>query len=123
MAAVASPIEDLLFGPLQETCSDHGWKLHRQVRLGPYVVDFLVEAALGIFVIVECDGHDFHDRTKEQAARDRSRDRFLLAAAGTSTVRFTGSEIWRDAELCAAEVEKIIDTLYQEKEQAVLGAR
>ena len=28
-------------------------------------------------VVVECDGHDFHERTKEQAANDRERDRGL----------------------------------------------
>lgn len=52
---------------------------------------------------VECDGHDFHEKTKEQAARDKSRDR-ALTAAGVKVMRFTGSEIWRNPDGCAGEV-------------------
>jgi hypothetical protein len=54
-------------------------------------------------VIVECDGHDFHERTKEQAAKDRSRDR-RMQAEGYKVFRFTGAEIWADAVGCAREV-------------------
>lgn len=54
-------------------------------------------------LIVECDGHNFHERTKEQAARDRSRDRAAILA-GYDILRFTGSEIWNDAWGCAAQV-------------------
>lgn len=54
-------------------------------------------------VVVECDGHDFHERTKEQATRDKSRDRAMVAE-GFTVFRFTGSEIHKDAEKCAKEV-------------------
>lgn len=54
-------------------------------------------------LIVECDGHDFHERTKEQAARDRKRDRDL-SLKGYDVFRFTGSEIWRDPIKCAGDV-------------------
>jgi hypothetical protein len=54
-------------------------------------------------LIVECDGHDFHERTKEQAARDRSKDRCALVS-GYDCFRFTGSEIWRDPWKCAYEI-------------------
>lgn len=54
-------------------------------------------------VIVECDGHEFHEKTKEQAQRDKSRDRqFLLA--GMSVLRFTGSEIWKNPTVCTAQI-------------------
>ena len=61
-------------------------------------------------IAIECDGHDYHERTKEQAAKDRSRDRILLAD-GLRVVRFTGSEIYRDANSCAAEVSTIFDCM------------
>lgn len=54
-------------------------------------------------LIIECDGHDFHERTKEQAARDRARDR-LAQYEGLPILRFTGSEIWNDPLGCADEV-------------------
>lgn len=53
-------------------------------------------------LVVECDGHDFHERTKQQAKRDRARDREMMAA-GYRVMRFTGSEIWRDPGACADE--------------------
>lgn len=56
---------------------------------------------------VECDGHDFHERTKEQARRDKGRDRKLVAA-GVQVVRFTGSEIFADPLRCGGWV---LDTL------------
>jgi very-short-patch-repair endonuclease len=54
-------------------------------------------------IAIECDGHEFHERTKEQAEHDRSRDR-ALQADGWSVMRFTGRELHRDARKCAAEV-------------------
>lgn len=53
--------------------------------------------------VVECDGHDFHERTKEQAERDRVRDR-RLQALGYRVFRFTGRELNRSAVTCAIEV-------------------
>lgn len=73
-------------------------------------VDFLVTAPAYTSdrpflrrLIVECDGHDFHERTKAQAARDRSRDR-MAQSRNVQVYRFTGSEIHRDAWGCAGQV-------------------
>jgi very-short-patch-repair endonuclease len=54
-------------------------------------------------LIVECDGHDFHERTKEQVKRDRSRDRKAIME-GFDCFRFTGSEIWNDPWGCAEQI-------------------
>lgn len=54
-------------------------------------------------LVVECDGHDFHERTKEQAAKDRSRDR-SAQLSGLAVFRFTGSELWRDPWACADQI-------------------
>jgi len=62
-------------------------------------------------VYVECDGHDWHDRTPEQALRDKSRDRSIYAETGVAVVRFTGREITRNADACAREVHAILDKL------------
>lgn len=45
-----------------------------------------------IAIAVELDGHDFHERTKQQASRDKKRDRSLLSK-GWSVIRFTGSDV------------------------------
>jgi len=58
-------------------------------------------------VAIELDGHDFHERTKEQAAKDKSRDRDLQAA-GWRVLRFTGSEVWRDPKRCVREMHLVM---------------
>lgn len=79
-----------------------------QVRIGRYRVDFLIFATdppdRNAALVVECDGHDFHERTKDQAARDRQRDR-TLTSIGIPFMRFTGSEIYRDSFGCMRELE------------------
>lgn len=74
----------------------------RQVRIRGFCVDFLLWEP-GVALAVECDGHKFHERTTEQVAHDRARDRELLRF-GVPTIRFTGTEIHRDARRCAREV-------------------
>lgn len=54
-------------------------------------------------LIIECDGHEFHERTKEQAANDKSRDRGCQMA-GHQVFRFAGSEIWNSPLQCVHEV-------------------
>jgi hypothetical protein len=61
-----------------------------------------------IRIVVEADGHDFHERTKEQAARDKRRDR-ELQTAGWTVLRFTGTEIWRDVRACVEQIIECID--------------
>ena len=54
-------------------------------------------------LIVEVDGHDFHEHTKEQAEHDKSRDR-AFTNFGYQVLRFTGREINREAANKALEV-------------------
>lgn len=78
-----------------------------QVKIGDFRVDFLFtvvsEDGVRSKLVVECDGHNFHERTKEQAARDRSRDR-QLQQSGYTVFRFTGSEIYNRPLNCARQV-------------------
>lgn len=54
-------------------------------------------------IAVECDGHDFHERTKEQAQHDKRRDR-ELQKRGWIVFRFTGSEIYNHGSERAQEI-------------------
>jgi very-short-patch-repair endonuclease len=85
-----------------------------QRKVGKYTADFVVtwtEDAEGgrasYSVAVEADGHDFHEKTKAQAAHDKQRDRFFVAE-GLTVLRFTGSEIHRSAPDCATEVYRFL---------------
>jgi hypothetical protein len=66
-----------------------------------YRVDFMFEDR-DVCLIVEIDGHDFHERTKEQAARDRQRDRALISDPNrvVQVMRFTGSEVFEHPGTC-----------------------
>jgi very-short-patch-repair endonuclease len=77
--------------------------LKTQHQVDAYRIDIaLIGSKGGARVAIECDGHEFHERTKEQASSDKSRDR-AIAAAGWRVLRFTGSEIWRNPLACAQE--------------------
>lgn len=86
-----------------------------QVTIGNRRVDFLIHAldwSSGFKnkqnwkwrkLIVECDGHDYHERTKQQAAKDRAKDRAAVMQ-GHDCFRFTGSELWADPWGCVEQV-------------------
>lgn len=94
-------LESVILPPVQ------GIYCFYQVKIGEYRVDFLVavrtlEFGTGYFA-VELDGHDFHEKTKSQAARDKSRDRYLQSR-GVAVFRFSGSEVWNNPADCASSV-------------------
>jgi very-short-patch-repair endonuclease len=101
-----------------------------QAQLGEYRVDFLLTYQeslpdfdhkvklndgteipgikdVTVHLIVECDGHDFHDRSKKQASRDRERDR-ELKKLGYEVFRYTGSDIWKNPLACATEAVEVL---------------
>ena len=51
---------------------------------------------------IECDGHDFHERTKEQVAHDNERE-YDLKMQGFDVLRFSGSQIYNHPFRCAAQ--------------------
>lgn len=103
-----TPIEQMMAVGLQNgiLVSDKPYKSTPQVNIGPYRVDFLVVKNKRK-LIVECDGHDWHEKTKEQAARDKKRDRYFVKN-GYRVIRFTGSEIWNKPHEVLKEVLQIV---------------
>lgn len=72
-------------------------------------IDFVLSKDGKRFAI-ETDGHDWHERTPEQAARDKSRDR-ALTADGWTPLRFTGSEVFTNPDKCAADILKMVGVM------------
>lgn len=95
-----------LVNSLPDPDPNGGFFLLPQAQIGEYRVDFIfgsfMDPRLSSCVAIELDGHEWHERTKEQAARDKSRDRALSVSCGR-VIRFTGSEIYRDMSRCALE--------------------
>lgn len=76
---------------ITETTNHTGWKklrLSTPSRLVKYVI--------------ECDGNEFHEKTPEQAARDK-RQSNEIQWRGWKIFRFTGRQIWQDAKKVADE--------------------
>jgi hypothetical protein len=101
-----------------------GWflVLLAQPYYGTYRPDFAIstwayedkdELAPPFIVIVEVDGHDFHEKTKEQAERDKSRDRFMTTT-DAKVLRFTGREVFRDVDACADQAFEYIMRIQQD---------
>lgn len=83
-----------------------GTSFASQVKIDKYKVDFLLATVcMGrvFFTAIECDGHDYHERTKQQASRDKKRDRFLIGK-NIPTLRFTGSDLYNNSEECLEEI-------------------
>jgi very-short-patch-repair endonuclease len=110
----APPTPDYVF---VVSCNNFHVQICNQVETAGYRVDFLATAWLGgevcpllTTIAVEIDGHDYHERTKEQAARDRRRDRELLRN-GVITVRFTAAEVHANPAGCAVETIRLVESL------------
>jgi very-short-patch-repair endonuclease len=104
LLAAESPIEKLLAIHMANNSLEPVAQHQVEVAGSRYRLDF---AFVEVQVAIETDGHDFHERTKEQAQRDKSRDRDLQAA-GWRVLRFTGSEVFSNAAQCAEEVRRIV---------------
>ncbi len=84
-----------------------------------YRVDFMIAVydkvvADGMCFVIECDGHDFHEKTKEQAKKDKLRDRELVTD-GYVVMRYTGSEIYGNS--------RIADEIFQRIKTIMLNRR
>lgn len=125
---ISSPIEDLFFIACHVLAEAHFVKINPDVwtdrkgvdhlgcgihiipqfKVGKYRVDFhLSQVQIGpddilTPVIVELDGHDFHDKDKTQRAYEKARDRYLVKE-GYRVLHFTGSEVVADPYKVAYE--------------------
>lgn len=86
-----------------------------------YRADFLIEAHTNnpfkgekplCSIVVELDGHDWHERTKQQATRDKRRDREFVQN-GYTVLRFSGSEVFQDGMSVIRDVQGTIRRLIQ----------
>lgn len=127
-SCVKSPIESVMFSLLCNVSTGYGYltpefegefkfgfiggEIKPQFKIGNYFADFAISLYGGDTVVIECDGHDFHEKTKEQVARDKKRDRFIKGQ-GYDVYRFSGSEIISSPFSVIEEVEGIVQKLVQ----------
>jgi very-short-patch-repair endonuclease len=115
-----SPIESFFLEAICSMAYEHGFTIAKRTAAREGVISVLPQAHVAEHyradflvsyhffgsdyrVVVECDGHDFHERTKEQAKRDKRRDRDLQKL-GYEVFRFTGSELRGNPRAAAYDV-------------------
>lgn len=119
---ITSPPEQLFACAWCHSFYHHGVDLQPQFQIGNYRADFVVSPAdhfhrglhfseemlqriaekLPTYAI-EIDGFEWHDKTPEQAERDKKRERFIQLQ-GFTVLRFAAREVLRDADSTAREV-------------------
>lgn len=113
-ARLAGGIEIASIHPQVEVeCEGRCYRLDFQARY----CDPLVKAAAVRFnaplrLAVEIDGHDFHERTKEQVTHRDRRDR-ALQNDGWQILHFSGPELFGNPLRCATEVRVAVVSHYE----------
>lgn len=123
-----SPIEQLLYINIIKSLGDNQISnpyveignvlLQENIYCGgnKYRVDFLIpveftnpkdKSITRKFYVIECDGHDFHEKTKKQVIKNNERTRDLQEY-GYDVIKFSGSEIYHTSYKCAIGILKII---------------
>lgn len=95
-----------------------GIDINPQEELNKYRVDFLLIGYDGVKrteVVIECDGHEFHDKNEKQRRYEKKRDRDLQAD-GFKVLRFTGSEIVNEPFRVALDALKFVFPLMSKVE-------
>ncbi len=116
----------MTLGEICDVWIEHGVEIFPQAKIGPYRVDFVLsyrgECLLRDAVhrqtipekpfkkiVVELDGHDFHDRDATQRSYEKRRDRFLQKQ-GYEVFHYTGADVVADPFGVAAEcLARVID--------------
>lgn len=96
-----SPIEEMLFKALQRK----GYKPYSQIPCRGYRIDLAIYHKRKK-IALECDGKAFHSSAK-QIQHDKTKD-MVLQKEKWIVLRFTGSEIYKNANKCVEEIERYI---------------
>ena len=116
-----SPIEEILAVAYDIRVACAGFPYFEVFALKPqekiiadgntYYADFLINAESSEYfecgesykLIIECDGHEFHEKTKEQVEKRNKRD-LDLKNEGYDILHFSGSQIYRNPNECANQI-------------------
>lgn len=119
-----SPLESAFFiGLIAYQPFGDTWILDKrfdnQVNIGGYRLDFAyIDKEKNIYINIELDGHNYHERSEEQAVSDRNRD-IKLQELGWFVLRFHRREVEESLEGCISRVKKF----YELKVDNVKGFR
>lgn len=92
--------------------------IHVQHPIDKYRADFALHLTaesggrmLSEWFAIECDGYEFHHKTREQVTRDKARER-VITSKGFRVLRFSGTEIHRGLADVMAEIFTLMNRTY-----------
>lgn len=91
---------------------------HYRVDFGANVMRFTEEMAFESLacVFIEIDGHEFHEKTKQQATHDKARER-VISSHADRVLRFSGSEVYNDPLGCAHQALRALEEVFLKNEK------
>jgi very-short-patch-repair endonuclease len=99
------PVDSLLETTMNRLLKDHGLPpAEFHARIAGYEVDFWI---IGTPVVLECDGWEFHAKTRRQQEADAARDIDVLAQ-GYATIRFAFRPIMRHPDSLVRRIRKVL---------------
>src|SRR3990167_5718970 len=120
---ITSPPEQIFYIYWVECCQFRLVTLEPQYKVGSFYADFYVNC-LDYFVnewpslpieiyraieqdlpkiLVEIDGHKWHEKSLDQVEADKQRERFFIAH-GYTVIRFTAREVFKNPVACVMEI-------------------
>jgi very-short-patch-repair endonuclease len=124
--AIKSPIEQIFLMEWKAARLDEKLKVNLcpqeniETENGVKTVDFLIRPCAAstavIGIVIELDGHEFHEKTKWQVSKDKARERAIVRK-GLVLLRFSGTEVVKNARGC---VEEVADYVRSAEGQATL---
>jgi len=98
-----SPIEDYLYKALDNEELIQYFRM--QFKIGTKIVDFACPIA---FLVVECDGREYHFTEQRQIDKDQDMDKYL-ARKGWQVLHLKGTDIRINIALCISEIKRILN--------------
>lgn len=98
--------EQLYLFPQKEIeCENHKYIIDFEFDSDDYLTKLLLKDEIvnkNFKLAIECDGYEFHQKTKEQVQHDNERE-YELKMAGYEVLRFSGTQIYNNPLKCAED--------------------
>lgn len=102
--------EIYLLSQKEVTCNDKKYFVDFSFEADDYLADLTLGNKIkntNFKLAIECDGYEFHQKTKEQVKQDNERE-FDLKMAGYDVLRFSGTQIFNNPIKCAEDTYNFI---------------
>ena len=98
--------EDIYLFPQKEViCNEKKYYIDFEFKADDYLTQLLLGEKIKNYnfkLAIECDGYEFHQKTKEQVQKDNERE-YDLKMAGYEVLRFSGTQIYNNPLKCAED--------------------